>query len=343
MGSVKVRNPGFDALKYICAFLVICIHTDYYGKDEVVLAARMAVPVFFMITGYFYSSVSEKKRQFVQIKKILLLTLLSNLLFLVWGLFEEFVKNGTVYDKVQSWLDLKLWIRFLLFNGSPFRHHLWYLSALLYVLVIAYGLEKIGILRKVYWLIPFLLGINVILGNYSTLLFGEALPLEYSRNFLLAGLPCFLLGDLLHQRRNLKQMKNSHLMIILVLSLAVTWGEYRLLLHCDAYVNQDFFIGTIGMAYAVFSLVKNNPAFFENGLMKRMAWMGKNLSLGLYILNVIVRTVVVALIDISSVKIPLIKIVSDYSMPLIMLMATSCVTYVLLMFWKWIKSFRVKR
>ena len=50
-----LRADNFDILKSICAFLVICIHVPFPGAfgECVTTAARIAVPVFFMITGYF--------------------------------------------------------------------------------------------------------------------------------------------------------------------------------------------------------------------------------------------------------------------------------------------------
>lgn len=38
------RNVGIDLLKYLCAFLVICLHSDFHGKTYVDTIARIAVP-----------------------------------------------------------------------------------------------------------------------------------------------------------------------------------------------------------------------------------------------------------------------------------------------------------
>lgn len=51
------RYNGLDILKCICAFLIIIIHTpfDSVFSDYLVALARIAVPVFLMITGFFIS------------------------------------------------------------------------------------------------------------------------------------------------------------------------------------------------------------------------------------------------------------------------------------------------
>ncbi|MBO5427455.1 MAG: acyltransferase family protein [Prevotella sp.] len=51
----KMRNHSIDILRLVCAFLVILLHvgTAYYSYTEPI--ARSAVPLFFMLSGYFYS------------------------------------------------------------------------------------------------------------------------------------------------------------------------------------------------------------------------------------------------------------------------------------------------
>lgn len=61
-----VDVTGVDELKALCCFLVVCIHakTSLTIGKYIVGLARIAVPLFLMITGYFYHCSSrEKKRQ----------------------------------------------------------------------------------------------------------------------------------------------------------------------------------------------------------------------------------------------------------------------------------------
>lgn len=53
------RYEGLDILKLICAFLVICIHvpTSLRIYENIVVLSRVAVPIFFMITGFFWNKV----------------------------------------------------------------------------------------------------------------------------------------------------------------------------------------------------------------------------------------------------------------------------------------------
>ena len=56
------RADNIDILKATCAFLIVCIHVPFPGVIGKYFTAltRIAVPVFFMITGYFYFDVEEK-------------------------------------------------------------------------------------------------------------------------------------------------------------------------------------------------------------------------------------------------------------------------------------------
>lgn len=47
------RNYSIDILKALCAFLVIILHVAWAYTDTFLPLARAAVPVFFMISGYF--------------------------------------------------------------------------------------------------------------------------------------------------------------------------------------------------------------------------------------------------------------------------------------------------
>ena len=52
VSAVKKRNLWLDLFKLFLAFLVVCVHTvrDTYNQMPLY---RLAVPVFFMISGYY--------------------------------------------------------------------------------------------------------------------------------------------------------------------------------------------------------------------------------------------------------------------------------------------------
>ncbi|MFV8815028.1 acyltransferase family protein [Aerococcus urinaeequi] len=58
----NMRYSSLDGMKTIAAFLVICIHIPFPGEvGQIITAiARIAVPFFFMVSGFFASDNLKK-------------------------------------------------------------------------------------------------------------------------------------------------------------------------------------------------------------------------------------------------------------------------------------------
>ena len=70
----KQRNYSLDLLKFISSFLIVCIHFKISGKtgELITIIARFAVPVFFMVSGYYSYNDDEHhiKNKILNIKYI---------------------------------------------------------------------------------------------------------------------------------------------------------------------------------------------------------------------------------------------------------------------------------
>ena len=83
------RNYSIDILKFVCACLIVFIHTiDWQFYQEFLPLTRCAVPCFFIISGYLLFDkeqgriIPERlKRNIIHIGKILLWTTLFYLVF----------------------------------------------------------------------------------------------------------------------------------------------------------------------------------------------------------------------------------------------------------------------
>ena len=101
---------------------------------------------------------------------------------------------------------IKAILKFLLFNYTSIEGHLWYLSALIYVLVLAFLLDKYKSRRILYPIIPILILCDLSFGKYSLLIWGREFPLMCIRNWLFVGIPYFFLGDMLKTSRKREMM-----------------------------------------------------------------------------------------------------------------------------------------
>jgi surface polysaccharide O-acyltransferase-like enzyme len=116
-------------LKAICAFLIVCIHVPFPGRVGAYFTAltRIAVPVFFMITGYFYSDTVARYKEKQQIKKIFCLVIKANILFFVWNVILDILRRDSIISYVRAVFTGKNLLKFFLLNESPLAGHLWYL------------------------------------------------------------------------------------------------------------------------------------------------------------------------------------------------------------------------
>lgn len=112
------RFNNIDALKTVCAFLIVCIHAPFPGVagEYFTALSRIAVPIFFMITGYLYPSVVQRGGQIQQIKKILKLFLMGNVIYLGWDLVTAIMNHD--FETFISSFTLKNFGIFLIFNES---------------------------------------------------------------------------------------------------------------------------------------------------------------------------------------------------------------------------------
>lgn len=137
--QAKQRNYSIDLLKFICAILVVFLHSHWKYEDVFLPFTRCAVPCFFMISGFLLYNNGEvgAKRIKRNFKNVLQITFYATLLFFIWTEFISLASSHSLF--IPSWKQMLNWI---VFNECPFGHHLWYLFAYLYVLLIVGLLEK---------------------------------------------------------------------------------------------------------------------------------------------------------------------------------------------------------
>ena len=192
----KSRNIGIDQLKVILSMLVVMIHvfpSDAHGLKGLIYyylsngISRVAVPIFFMLSGYF---IRNKINNISDIRKYLLgilkLFVIWQLMYLIMWLPSK-IKNG-------SWGDILL---FVVYGYGP----IWYLFSLIFGVILAYLLRYTHTRTKIALAI-ILYGIGMALWvSVQSHLIADKSILSYlyraigtSRNFLFMALPFILLG-----------------------------------------------------------------------------------------------------------------------------------------------------
>lgn len=286
--SVQERNIGFDVLKCICAFFVVTIHCKRLpGVAGEVLTAvnRTAVPIFFMITGFYYQKTVDSGRVKSQIIKILKLTCWASLFYFVFNGVLSLAAGRTASEYVGGYLSPKAVVKFLVLCASPFQGHLWYLSSILYVLVGLAFFGKKWDRKKLYWLIPVLLAGHLVMGKYPRLLLGRELPMSLVRNEVFVGLPFFLLGDYLRQKKETEVWTDKKgLLSVVGLFLVVTSIlESRFLGARGLTTEVEQGVSTILLALTLFVFFMKISA--DLAILRLMSQIGRQYSTMIYIIH----------------------------------------------------------
>lgn len=206
MGEKK-RGAVLDGFRILCAFLVIAIHTapllSVNETAELILTrvwARIAVPFFFLITGYFMAPhLEEADRTYRNrfLRKTVVIYGVSILLYLPLNFYAGYF--GKSFSVGQFCLDI-------LINGT--FYHLWYLPAVMFGVWFVWFLVEKGGFKRAFLAAAVLYLIGLFGDSYYGLASGFALGKnfydgifavsEYTRNglffaplFLLTGIGCY--------------------------------------------------------------------------------------------------------------------------------------------------------
>ena len=290
----KQRWTCLDILKCLAALAVVEIHKplDVQKGTEILILCRFAVPVFFMITGFFYPEIRARKREWRQLGKIFVIAICANLFYLLWDTFLAWEEGKKISEILLNRLEDKTPEDYILWNFSPLVPHLWYLQALLYVLVLAALVEYLGLRKLAYLAIPVLLVGNLIRGNYSLLFWKkDYCHIYYARNFLYCGLPFFWLGCWFGERKEqLAAYLNKKRMALLLIGVPVFWKmalmERKWLEKRSALGSEEEYAGTILMAICIFLFfIGWQKVYVENDFTRALAKIGKEYSMYIYIFH----------------------------------------------------------
>lgn len=272
------RHTGLDILKAICAFLVVCIHIPFPGAfgEYFTALCRVAVPIFFMITGFFYKKDKAKK----SIIKSARLFIIASILYFVFGLLVNGIEHniGAYLSKITSF---EMVIKFVFLNVSPFSGHLWYLSAVLYVQIIVYLLGDKH--KKIlYRLTPVLLICDLVFGKYSLLLFERQVPYILLRNFIFVGIPYFCIGEFIAEHKKMFIDKRV-LGVLSCLFIVTSLLERYLLVMNGTNAARDHYISTTFLSVCLFELALKYKG--KNAIGKHLSIIGKEYSGVIYVIH----------------------------------------------------------
>ncbi len=284
LGDSK-RLYSFDALKTLAACMVVFQHACGYGfiSEYILAIVRIAVPLFMMITGYFYidtASRGNEKKQIVKFTRIAVeMCLFYFAVAICWNLI-----SGNISAYLKEYLKLSSWVNFLVFNDPIPADLSWYMWAMIYVLLLMYvfpDIYKNKIIRRT--LIFVCTAASLILGKYSILFFDREFLTIYTRNAWTIGIPSFLLGvEIKEYSERIRKIERRKLILFVVGFIILNIVERTVLIHCNINASRDIYICTTLLAVAVFDLFLSfSNMTQDNGMVK----FGIKYSLALYVIH----------------------------------------------------------
>ncbi len=290
MKTENKNYTGIDWFRVIAAILIISIHTSPFHTynewgDFIItrVIARIAVPFFFMTTGFFfisrYNYHMEKLEIFI--KKSVLIYSIAIVVYIPINIYNGYFKMENLLPNI---------IKDLVFDGT--LYHLWYLPAsliggiLVWCLVRKWGyhmafpvaivLYFIGLFGDSYYGI---IEKSSVLNSFYTCIFQVT---DYTRNGIFFAPLFFLLGGWIADCQTSLRQTTAWIMFVLMMLLmvaeAITLHTFQLQRHDSMY----FFL--VPSMYFLFCALLH----FRG---KRHVWL-RDVSLVLYVIHPMIIVIV---------------------------------------------------
>lgn len=273
------RNQWLNVLKGIGCMGVVFIHILFPGKTGEIVSklCQFAVPVFFMIAGYYAVGCSENviKRRLLKILKIFLY---GYFWFFVYNIIFQ-LKEGTLAAWLTANYTYRKMIKYVVFCTIDFAMPLWYLIAMMETYLFWFLIVKYKKEEKILKIMHLVFGIQAIL---TTICVTNNYPWSRQVNFIASALPWFLFGYYSNSvgKKKVEQIRGPILLITTIIGgvMAIIPLVFEVNFICSC-------VGIILYATSLFVIAIKHP---DKTGFKPIAYIGDKLSLNIYIFHVLI-------------------------------------------------------
>ena len=276
------RNTNLDVVKGLSAYLVIIIHYSFpIGSEYATAIARIAVPLFFMISGYFCKGEwGEIKRKIVYQLKIYIV---GELIYLIhYGYYNYAL--GTEGEWLRSFVNIKTIFDALVYGESKLFIGGWFLLALCQVYLLFFIIKKYNLYKLACIFIPLLIVWNWLCPRVLTFINVDVFHLVDLK--VLRATPFFMLGNLWKKKEDEVRslFSKGGMYIFIALGVIAIFVEKNYLDKMGIQKDWFIYIGTILVIIGCFAWALYCPQVKKSIL----AYVGKNLSMYIYVLHILV-------------------------------------------------------
>ena len=290
-------------LKFICAVLVVLIHTVNRETKLgylCLITARVAVPFFFMITGYFmaekiYKKDYEKVNKYI--KKIFYIYVFWSVIYILF-VPQRYFSQGNIKGQL-----FELMRQFLFFGTYD---HLWYLiTCCVAMYIIYFFINKFG-LRITMVISLFFYGCSLLGDSYYGIL-----PVCKLKNFIdtyifyfgevwnsFIWVLIFILFGIVIKKYNLnKKITHGKYVFLIVYCLFIL--EHFILKYLNIERDNNTSIFLLILAPVIFINILNLEDKVQINYIKSNAEILKNLSLNIYLVHPLIKLYIIKFLNID--------------------------------------------
>lgn len=261
--------------------MVVAIHLHTRHRESYIYFCRIAVPCFFMISGYFLvgeDGTFSSARVWRNVRKMLRLVVGANVLyFAICSLWPDVI--GTFFEP----RDPGHWRAFMV-DGATVIYHLWYLMAMLQILLLCLVFRGRTGTNCLYVLGAAGLIVGLCISSLYDLYAGHSSPFPPNaiRNSLTIGLPSFMAGCLVRRYDNEAKLTLPWTLLATAVFTVLLYGEYHLFRYLRPHYRMyELGVMTLPLAICTFLSFKRLPC--TTPLLSALARIGKQHSGSFYI------------------------------------------------------------
>lgn len=264
MSEKKIGGDLFDFVKLLLALFVFCIHAKSLRIYNCPVL-RIAVPLFFIITSYFFFSKYDKEADPSAKKSIFRKYVIRNVvLYLIWTVAQ-------IYPILQyrAWFEnpfpenVLYMLRSVFFGGTFVAS--WFISGCVIAIAISIVVSRKGVNRVSVFISAAFFLLSALFSNYRhAFLISDAFFEGYSDFFLMPynsfviAFPWITAGRLFANRE--VRRKTSWLSVTAFLSFAMLLVENRWVVQCGFSANRAVYISLAILCPSLFALLLKAPA-----------------------------------------------------------------------------------
>ncbi len=312
MDSVQKKNVNYclNFLKGLACFFVIYMHTSFDSKisSVIVCAGRFAVPLFFIISGYYcVRETSDQKKSITRkLIKTLKVCIIYEIVYFVFGALITPLLNGeniNIISYCKKIFTFQKIINLILFNQSLNSGILWFVYALLYCYILMLFVYK-NKKHTALYIIGLTLLLAHILGRGTILYFNiipEKTNIIWFRDFIFMGAPFFIMGLFIKEyETKIRQVFSNNILIICLAVVGLLFSFVE-----RYFVPLEVFFGSTIVVFMLFVFSLNNK---EKKVFKPVCIVGKKYYMNEYLWHIIVNALLVFLLATLKINFAVINI-----------------------------------